>query len=228
MSWLHVEGTAEEQIPRALLPAVPPEGEGPKAPPAVQGRATSEGVNITGLFDAELGVGEAARLLAQAVAAAGIPYRTSAYEKTRSRRRHAFEAQVSETPFDVNIVCLNADLTPSFARSVGPGFFEGRYTIGYWFWEVAHFPLELGSHVKLRARFHREVIEKLAEAKLSEDQVVKPIDGEWFALEATVPHTRALHAFLVGYGPHCVVEAPKALRAHVLDDLQRAVALYER
>lgn len=57
---------------------------------------------------------------------------------------------------------------------------------------------------------------------------MKPIDGEWFALEATVPHTRALHAFLVGYGPHCVVEAPKALRAHVLDDLQRAVALYER
>ena len=27
-----------------------------------------------------------------------------------------------------------------FARDVGPGFFDGRHTIGYWFWEVDPLP----------------------------------------------------------------------------------------
>src|SRR5262249_25268127 len=46
-------------------------------------------------------------------------------------------------PFDVNIVCVNADRTPEFARDVGAGFLDGRYTIGYWFWELEQFPASM-------------------------------------------------------------------------------------
>jgi glycosyltransferase involved in cell wall biosynthesis len=40
------------------------------------------------------------------------------------------------TDLNTNIVWLNADQLPSFARSVGSDFFEGRYTVGYWAWET--------------------------------------------------------------------------------------------
>ena len=32
---------------------------------------------------------------------------------------------------------------PRFARDMGPEFFEGRHTVGYWFWEVEQFPPRL-------------------------------------------------------------------------------------
>ncbi len=37
-------------------------------------------------------------------------------------------------------MCVNADSTPGFAREAGRGFFAGRHTVGYWFWEVEQFP----------------------------------------------------------------------------------------
>ena len=42
--------------------------------------------------------------------------------------------------YDINVLCVNADSTPRFARDVGPAFFAGRHTVGYWFWEVEQFP----------------------------------------------------------------------------------------
>ena len=40
----------------------------------------------------------------------------------------------------MNVVCVNADSTPRFARDVGPDFLAGRHTVGYWFWEIEQFP----------------------------------------------------------------------------------------
>ena len=43
-------------------------------------------------------------------------------------------------PFDVNLICVNADMLPAFAGAARPSFFEGRHTAGLWFWEVEQFP----------------------------------------------------------------------------------------
>src|SRR6185503_8389083 len=95
------------------------------------------GVNITGYFQAEVGVGEAARLLTSAIEAGGIPHSTLTYDVTPSRKAHPFvERGDGSAPFDVNIVCVNADQTPGFAKRVGPHFLSGRHTVGYWFWEL--------------------------------------------------------------------------------------------
>src|SRR5688572_3050648 len=99
------------------------------------------GVNIAGYFRAELGVGEAARLLISAVEAAGLPYVTIPWDRTRSRQEHPFEARGSGDPlYDTTILCVNADQVPSFAEHAGETFFEGRYTIAQWMWEVETFP----------------------------------------------------------------------------------------
>ena len=98
-------------------------------------------VNVVGYLRAELGVGEAARLLITALEASGTRYNAILNAETLSRQSHPFEEQdshVSES--DINIICVNADQTPAFAANAGPDFFAGRYTIGVWFWEVEEFP----------------------------------------------------------------------------------------
>lgn len=105
-----------------------------------------------------------------------------------------------------------------------PGFDLARAIAG----GSAHFPLELGASIRLRARFDGRVVEKLAESPLAQDQKLTAQKDGWYRLEATVPHTRALQTFLLGYGPLCVVESPVALRDAIARDLSEAAAAYRR
>ena len=99
------------------------------------------GVMLVGYLRAELGVGQGARLLAEALETTNIPYTTLVNTTTTSRQNHVFEGnENNRRGFDVNIVCVNADQLPIFASQVGPGFFAGRYTIGQWAWELEVFP----------------------------------------------------------------------------------------
>jgi glycosyltransferase involved in cell wall biosynthesis len=101
------------------------------------------GINLVGYLRAELGVGEAARRLARGLEAGGIPHTTTAYGRTASRQQHAFAENGSRAFYDTNVVCINADQLPTFYADAGPSLFEGRYTIGLWFWEVERFPASL-------------------------------------------------------------------------------------
>ena len=133
--WVWSEGVKQEEIPDELLPTREP------AASAATPATLEEGVNIAGYFRAELGIGEAARQLAAAVDAAGIPHATTTYDVTLNRQAHPFvDRPGASTAYDINIVCVNADSTPKFASDIGAGFFKGRHTAGYWFWEVEAFP----------------------------------------------------------------------------------------
>jgi glycosyltransferase involved in cell wall biosynthesis len=99
------------------------------------------GFNVTGYFRAESGVGEGVRLLTMALEAASVPYTTLEYTDVANRQGHPFEARGSgRAPYDINIVAINADVTPVFAAKVGPDFFFRRYTIGEWNWETETLP----------------------------------------------------------------------------------------
>ena len=52
---------------------------------------------------------------------------------------HQYEGNARDD-FNVNLVCVNADELPEFAWRMGPEFFEGRYSIGLWAWELEEFP----------------------------------------------------------------------------------------
>jgi glycosyltransferase involved in cell wall biosynthesis/2-polyprenyl-3-methyl-5-hydroxy-6-metoxy-1,4-benzoquinol methylase len=137
LDWVRHDGIRQEKIPPQLVPAAvgrTADGEAARQTP-------TPGVNIAGYFRAELGIGEAARLLTRALETGNIPHATTAYAETSSRKSHPFRDRGDEmSRFDVNLVCVNGDQTPEFARSAGPEFFEGRHTAGYWFWELEHFP----------------------------------------------------------------------------------------
>lgn len=99
------------------------------------------GINAAGYLSAELGIGEVARKLVAGIERAGIPFSTITLGDTVSRQQSRFEERAPQSaPYDTNLVCINADSLPTFARTVGPNFFLGRYTIGVWFWELELFP----------------------------------------------------------------------------------------
>lgn len=134
--WIRTDGVTQADIPLELLP--------PPAPLSLSAAAPSdltEGVTVAGYFRAELGIGEAARLLVGAVEAAGLPHATTTYDATLNRQAHEFaDRPEAGAAFDVNVLCVNADMTPRFARDMGPAFFAGRHNVGYWFWEIEEFP----------------------------------------------------------------------------------------
>lgn len=141
LEWVFSTGRHEKHIPAALIPAA---GDfrhaGDAEPPRAPREWPAPGINVAGYLRAELGIGEAARQLIAGIRRAGIPLRTIAYARTQHRQNHPVELDVeTDAVYDVNLLCINADELPGFTYDVGPGFFENRYSIGVWHWELATF-----------------------------------------------------------------------------------------
>ncbi len=137
-AWIHVDGVTQEQIDTRLLP---PAAGSSRAHTYARPDQLVHGVNVAGYLRAELGIGEAARLMLRTLDHAGVPTSTITYDDTSSRQEHDFTGRGDgRAVHDVNLVCVNADRTPHFARDMGRGFFNGRHNAGYWFWELEHFP----------------------------------------------------------------------------------------
>lgn len=99
----------------------------------------AHGIEIAGYFRAEMGLGELARSTVAAVAATGIPYSTLTDSDVIHRQNHEF-SDLEGNAHAVNIVCMNADSLTHFAYRMGTKYFQDRYTIGIWAWELEEFP----------------------------------------------------------------------------------------
>ncbi len=140
--WLVDHGQFEESIDPRLLPD-------PEAVPGSVWPSAEElahGVTLVGHLSAELGMGEAGRLTEHALLAGGVPYATLEFAAGESRNDHPYEVHrqsIGPGGYDVNLICINADNIGYFAACAGPGFFQGRYNIGVWAWELEVFPQEM-------------------------------------------------------------------------------------
>ena len=135
--WLCRYGVEQEGLTASLLPPVP-DLAFRDADPLIHEDPPRWGVNVAGFFTAELGVGEAARLLIAGLDAVGIPtlpVQGHLLPPSRQGVEFAF-AGPDEAAYPVNLICINGDGIPVFAREAGRSFFEGRYTIAAWWWEV--------------------------------------------------------------------------------------------
>jgi glycosyltransferase involved in cell wall biosynthesis len=132
------------KIPDVLMPPESPREEGLQVTVGAAAELR-HGVTLAGYLRAELGIGQAARLFAAACEAADIPLATYCFDQTLSRQQHPFEDVPLGAPYDVNLIAINADQLPRFARHAGPGFFANRYNVGLWFWEVEKFPASVRS-----------------------------------------------------------------------------------
>jgi glycosyltransferase involved in cell wall biosynthesis len=105
-------------------------------------------VRAAGYFKGVMGTGEHGRQLVAALRGAQVPVVTTTLRPEGSPEDEELAATVSGSeagaeagPFSgFNLLCANADMVPAVAQQLGDEFFERRYTIGFWAWEVASFP----------------------------------------------------------------------------------------
>jgi glycosyltransferase involved in cell wall biosynthesis len=106
-------------------------------------RARPLGVNVAGYLSAESGMGEAARASLRSLGAAGVPVALNYVRSgTQRERDDSHSTFTNDNPHPFNLVHLNCDNMAAFWRDRGRGYFAGRYTIGFWFWELARFRAE--------------------------------------------------------------------------------------
>ena len=160
LEWCAGAGRDEEGVPSELLPA-----PGLAPAPVPSAPKLRPGVQVSGYFTAEAGVGEAARRVLAAVVHSGLPHSVLTYDKTPSRRGHALtEVSGDDHAYDINLICVNADQLPSFNHNMGAPFRDGRYMVGLWWWEVNRFPeryrpaLDIVNEVWVGSEFVRAAI----------------------------------------------------------------------
>jgi Glycosyl transferases group 1 len=102
-------------------------------------------VRLAGYLTGVMGTGEHGRQLAGALRAQGIPVLTTTIHgpgalEDESLAPAADDSAAADRFATVNLLCVNADSVAMVARQLGDAFFDDRYTIGFWAWEVGAFP----------------------------------------------------------------------------------------
>ncbi len=124
LRWIHRDGVRQEGLDPAWFPS-------PYQPACP---VTSPGVDLAGYINAELGVGEIARLIALALDLNGTP--TSLQTIGGSANRVRSEIVPDEEPrHAIEILCVNADRIADVMESRGRDP-ESVHTIGVFFWET--------------------------------------------------------------------------------------------
>ena len=143
LSWVLVgmHDTAPQVIPASAyldVPALP-------LPPAAGHVPTTRGkggINLVAYIAAELGVGEAARSLARACAAVGVPYSVVdvGYQSNNLQRDTQALAMATEERYPIDLVYVNADQTPPTIAHLAKLKLASDYKIGFWHWEQPRLP----------------------------------------------------------------------------------------
>lgn len=105
--------------------------------------STHPGVNLYGYFSRWLGLGECARLYANAMIASGYPVSLHDVELDipHARSDRTLAAHMTTTPtFTHDLIFVNPDYWEATLSSIGAAASVGHYVIGYWFWELDQFP----------------------------------------------------------------------------------------
>jgi glycosyltransferase involved in cell wall biosynthesis len=118
-----------------------------------QSKAMRSGFNIVGYVRSELGVGESARLCADAAEAAEIPFSMVDFSvgcSSRADDNRWAHRITQDNPQPINLIHVNADQIPVVYAHFGQPFFDHHYNIGFWHWELPELPDEwLGSFALL-------------------------------------------------------------------------------
>ncbi|HXQ73562.1 MAG TPA: glycosyltransferase [Pyrinomonadaceae bacterium] len=104
-----------------------------------------EGVNLVGYIRADMGLGVAARGLAAAFEAAGIPFNVINMEHgnySSHTDRSWSHKEVRDSRYDITVVCVNPDNSFYLRTQVSPEILGDRYVIANWYWELPEMPDE--------------------------------------------------------------------------------------
>lgn len=166
-------------------PQQPRADDSPSAVPGVQDEAIVAplpsrgpyGLNVIGWAAAPTGVGEACRSTLKALEEADVPHAlwslgSSASDDFRSGAAGGVGGQ--GLPYEVSLYHVNADMMEIVTRQLPLPAVAGRHRIGYWFWELSHFPLVF-------ANAFRHVDELWAPSRfcLEAFRALSPVEVRW-------------------------------------------------
>lgn len=97
------------------------------------------GIDVVGFFTAEHGVGEAARVLVSTLRTADVAVSTINYTDTQSRMGLTYTTNDVSSHRTV-LVSMNAEQLTHSPHRLGENFYDNRYVIGQWFWELEQAP----------------------------------------------------------------------------------------
>jgi glycosyltransferase involved in cell wall biosynthesis len=99
------------------------------------------GINIAGYISGEFGIGEGVRANIRATEAANIPFNINNFTRSPHRKQDTTYQNFSQdNPHPVNLIQVNADEVATFIKHTGSSYFENKYNIGFWAWELPAFP----------------------------------------------------------------------------------------
>jgi glycosyltransferase involved in cell wall biosynthesis len=104
-------------------------------------RGLRRGVNVVGYLRDETGVGENARAAMRALHSQGFPLAWTMVSSPTGRKNDQSVLHLPQgNPYNVNLLYVNADQIPVVYDELGAEFFEGKYNIACWAWELERFP----------------------------------------------------------------------------------------
>jgi glycosyltransferase involved in cell wall biosynthesis len=127
--WAQTYGRAENPWLQVLGHAIPV-----RRTLAPEGRVLG-GTDVVGFLNAEHGIGEAARLLVEALRSASVPVSTIGYRNTASRQLHEYTTD-ELGKYRTVVMAVNAELHAPLTQTFGEFFLHDTYVIGQWFWEL--------------------------------------------------------------------------------------------
>lgn len=134
VAWIRASWAYDDRSP--LLRA----GSRGMRPPWRDGARAAGGVNLVGYLGFDKSLGDVARRMHRCLDDAAVPVAALHYHRSGSPTSADTPALTDTLAFDTNIVVVNADQIHLVADDYGDVLFPGRYTIAYWFWELAYIP----------------------------------------------------------------------------------------
>jgi len=113
----------------------------PIRPDRYRGQVRLDGINYLTDMRANIGLGEAARMIFRAAVASGLPVNYQEVTTPAVSRNHDLPPNTQQSPELCGVSLIN--LIPSempFAVDAYPDSFTQGYNIGFWLWEVPRFP----------------------------------------------------------------------------------------
>ena len=101
-------------------------------------------VNVAGYINSEFGLGEGVRSTIRALEAARVEFvlNNFASDKIHRRADASYADFSTKNPFPVNIIHINGNRVKDFIDEAGGNYFNKKYNIGFWAWELPDFPSE--------------------------------------------------------------------------------------
>lgn len=120
------------------------------APATEQMQKQEFGVNLSGYFTGQFGIAASSRAFANALKLTGVPHvLNNVVDTGHGEKRTIGLAFNRDNPYAVNLIHVHLPTIPYFFQLKGPSYFQGRYNIGIWYWELSRFPIRYMPAFKL-------------------------------------------------------------------------------